>query len=436
MIKLKGVLLIAIALNVPQLHAEGLLSIYQQALQEDPQLKSAEFKVEVGGAQKGQALGQLLPQVGASANWSENKQVGLVQEGTNKSYSGTRYYVSLTQSIIDFAKFWEWRQSQEVENQFASELIEAQHGLIFNVVQRYFGVLDAQDQLYLTQQEKEATANELEQVKKQYAKQLIKITDLYEVEARLDQIKADEIEAESALIIAKQSLKELTNNYPQQLDKLRENVEYKELEGKLEDWIALAKSENPLIAAQISAIEAARDNVAVQKSKYLPVVDLQLNYYDTNTGYQSTKLANPFQTEVAALNVTVPIFTGGTTTHRMYEAQSRLAMSKEDNESKMRALVKETSDAFSASNANARRIKASEKALSSAVKSREAMQSALKLGVETVGDLLRAQQLEYKAKRELARSKYEYVINRVRFLKAVGTVSEDNLQEINAWLVK
>ncbi len=436
MIKLKNVLLITIALSTPQLKAESLISIYQQALLEDPQLKSAEFKLEVGGAQKGQALGQLLPQVSATANWSENKQVGYVARGSNTNYSGTRYYVSLTQSVVDFAKFWEWRQSQEVENQFASELIEAQHGLIFNVVQRYFGVLDAQDQLYLTQQEKEATGNELEQVKKQYDKQLIKITDLYEVEARFDQIKADEIEAESTLIIAKQSLKELTNNYPQQLDRLRETVEYKELEGKLEDWIALAKSENPLLASQISAIEAARDNVAVQKSKYLPVVDLQLNYYDTNTGYQSIQYQQPYQTEVAALNVTVPIFTGGTTTHRMYEAQSRLAMSKEESESKMRALVKETSDAFSASNANARRIKASEKALSSAVKSREAMQSALKLGVETVGDLLRAQQLEYKAKRELARSKYQYVINRVRFLKAVGTVSEDNLQEISAWLVK
>ena len=234
MIKLKNVLLITIALSTPQLKAESLISIYQQALLEDPQLKSAEFKLEVGGAQKGQALGQLLPQVSATANWSENKQVGYVARGSNTNYPGTRYYVSLTQSVVDFAKFWEWRQSQEVENQFASELIEAQHGLIFNVVQRYFGVLDAQDQLYLTQQEKEATGNELEQVKKQYDKQLIKITDLYEVEARFDQIKADEIEAESALIIAKQSLKELTNNYPQQLDKLRETVEYKELEGKLE----------------------------------------------------------------------------------------------------------------------------------------------------------------------------------------------------------
>ncbi len=435
MLNLKNVLLAALITGSSQVNADDLLLIYQQALQEDPQLKTAEFKVEVGASQKGQALGQLLPQVSATGNLSANKQVGYIAPKSNTSYSGTRYYISLTQSVLDFAKFWEWRKTQEVENQYASELVEAQHGLIFNVVQRYFGVLDAQDQLYLSQQEKQATENELEQVKKQFAKQLIKITDLYEVEARLDQIKADEIQAESSLIIAKQSLKELTNNAPANLDKLRESVDYKELEGNLDDWIAVAKSENPILASQLSAVEAAKDNLSVQKSRYLPVVDLQLNYNDSNTGYQSTQTP-VYQTEIAALNVTVPIFTGGTTTHRMYEAQSRLAMSNEENEAKIRALVKETSDAFSASNANARRIKAAEKALYSAVKSREAMQSALKFGVETVADLLRAQQVEYKAKREFSRSKYDYIINRTRFLKAIGAINEENLQEINGWLVK
>ena len=174
----------------------------------------------------------------------------------------------------------------------------------------------------------------------------------------------------------------------------------------------------------------------VQKSRYLPVVDLQLNYYDTNTGYQSIQYQQAYQTQIAALNVNVPIFTGGTTTHRMFEAQSRLSMTKEENEAKIRELVKETSDAFSASNANARRIKAAETALASATKTREAMQSALKYGVETVGDLLRAQQLEYKAKRMLAKAKYQYITNRMRFMKAIGTINDENLQEINAWLVK
>jgi outer membrane protein len=391
------------------------------------------LKVEVGNAQNGQALGQLLPQISATGNWSKNNQQ--IKGAAGHDYNGTRYYVSLTQSVFDFGKFWDWRRTREVEKQYASELIDAQHTLMFKVVERYFAVLDAEDQLHLTQLEKQAIASESEQVNRQFAKQLVKITDLYEVEARLDQVKADEIESESNLIIAKQALKELTNNLPLQLDKLHNGIEYKELEGKLDDWIEVAKSENPILAAQLSAIEAASNNVAVQKSKYLPVVDLQLNYYDTDTGYQSTQ-TNATQTQVAAINVNVPIFTGGTTTYRMFEAQSRLAMSKEENEAKIRALVKETSDAFSASNANARRIKASEKALASAIKSREAMQRGLGYGVETMADVLRALQIEFKARRELSKSKYEYITNRVRFLNAIGTISEENLLEVNAWLAK
>ena len=127
MLNLIPFLLVLLISEVSPVYAENLLSIYQQALQEDPQLKSAELKVEVGGSQKGQALGQLLPQVSATGNWSENKQVGNIQRGSNINYPGTRYYVSLSQSVFDFAKFWDWRRAQEVENQYASELIEAQH---------------------------------------------------------------------------------------------------------------------------------------------------------------------------------------------------------------------------------------------------------------------------------------------------------------------
>lgn len=430
MFKLKHVVIGLCFCSAPA-SADDLLAVYQQALQSDPQLKSAGLKVDVGNAQTGQALGQLLPQIVGTANWSSNK---LSTEGQrSRDYSGTRYNVSLTQSLIDFSKFWEWRRAKKAEDQYASELIDAQHMLIFNVTQRYFAVLDAEDQLELTQLEKQATKTELQQIEKRFAKQLAKITDVYEIEARLDQLAADEIAAESSLITAKQSLNELTNMGGVKLDKLRDNIVYQELEGKLEDWIAVAKSQNPVIAAQESAIQAASDNLAAQKSKHLPVVDLQLNYYDTDNGYQSVQ-TSPTQTQVAAINVSVPIFSGGTTTQQMYEAQSRLALTNEELEAKTRALIKETSDAFSTSNANARRIKAAERALTSASKSREAMQTGLKYGVETVADLLRAQQVEYKAKRELARAKYDYIINRVRFLKEIGSVNEENLQEINSWL--
>jgi outer membrane protein len=423
--------------------AEDLLTIYQQALEADPQLQTAALKVEIGAAQKGQALGQMLPQISANTNWSKNSQTSGVSgvpssacsnPPCTSNYTGTRYTVSLTQTVLDFAKFWDWRRAQEVENQYASENIEAQHALMFNVVEKYFDVLEAEDQLHYLQAESESTLKQLEQVQKQYAKQLVLVTDLYEVEARLDQIKATEIEAETLLATARESLKELTNTEPVALYQLRDEIDYKKLDGALKDWIEVAKSENPTLAAQLSAIAAASDNVAVQKSRYLPVVDMQLNYNATNTGYQSINLGSNYETQVAAINVSIPLFTGGTTTNRMFEAQHKLSISKYENEAKIRTLIKETSDSFLSSNASVRRISATRKALESAIKSRQAMESGFGYGVQTITDVLNAQQDEFKSKRDLSQAKYSYIKNRMRFMTAVGLISQENMIEVNNWL--
>jgi outer membrane protein len=379
----------------------------------------------------------MLPQISASGNWSANKQTvsGSRQDSTS-NFHGTRYYVSLNQTLVDFAKFWEWRRASKVEDQYAAEAIEAHNQLMFNVVERYFNELEAEDQLNFAKTEKLAAQKQLEQIQKQYAKQIVKITDLYAVEARLDQIIATEILAESQRVTAQQSLRELTGVSPAELNKLRDGVDYQEIAGDLQQWIEMAESQNPAISAKQIAIEAAENNVTVQKSKYLPVADLQLNYYDTNTGYQSSNLGANVQTEVAAINVNVPLFSGGTTTHQMFEAKHRLQLSKNDNEAAIRGITKETSDAFLSANANARHIKAAQKALDSAGKSREAMERGYHYGVVTISDVIKAQQDEFSAKKDFAQAKYNYIKNRIRFMHAIGSIAEENLQEINGWLEK
>ncbi len=218
--------------------------------------------------------------------------------------------------------------------------------------------------------------------------------------------------------------------------KLKEDVEYHLLEGKLEQWIDVARSENPTLAAQLKAISAADNNVLTQESRFLPQVDLQLNWYDTNTGFQSSNLGSNYETQVAAVNVNIPIFDGGSNVHRVFEAQHKLQLAKNENEAKIRGLIKETSDSFLSANASVRRIAASKKALESSEKSLEAMESGFRLGVHTVSDVLLAQQNQFKAKRELAQAKYAYVKNRMRFMRATGLVNEENIREVNNWLTK
>lgn len=435
-------LLLILALSqVSQVHAEDLMTVYQQALAFDPELQIAGLKVEVGAAQKGQALGGMLPQITATTSWSENNQKtannpnpdDLYFDAT-KHFKGNRYNVALSQSLFDFAKFWDWRRAQDTEDQYALENIVAQHDLMFNVVERYFNVLEAEDQLYYLQAEIDTTVKQLEQVKRQYVKQLVLITDVYEVESRLDKLRADEIEAETLVVIAKEALKEKTNTEPVGLYKLSDKIEFNKLDGKLEEWIEVAKSENPIMTAQLKAIEAASSNVKVQKSKHLPVVDLQLTYIQTNQGFNNIGIGNEYETTSGGINVSIPLFSGGVTTNQMYEAQHKLSISENDNQAKIRALIKETSDAFLTSNAGVKRVSASRKAVESAIKSRESLETSFRYGDQTIGDVLNAQQDEFHAKRDLAIAKYTYIKNKIRFMRSIGLISVENLIEVNSWL--
>jgi outer membrane protein len=435
-----GVLTLIFACS-SSVQAEDLLSIYQQALDSDPNSRSAEEKAGIGATQKGQALGQMLPQVSLSGNWSANRytQTGVITAANPVShdaisnYPGTRYYLSLNQSLMDFGKFWAWRQATKVEDQYATEAIEAHNQLMFNVVDRYFSELQAEDELYFAQTEKQSTEKRLEQIQKQYAKQLLKITDLYAMEARLDQLKAAEIVSESKLVTAQAALTELTGSIPAPLSKLRDQVDYLEIQGDLQQWIDMAQSQNPAISAKQKAVIAAATNVTAQNAKHLPTADLQLNYYNTNTGYQSSQQL-PYNVETAAINVNVPIFSGGIITNQVKEARYRLQMSKNDNEATMRSIIKETSDAFLSTNAATHSIKASQRALESTSKSRQAMEKGYQLGVVTISDLIKAQQDEFSAKKELAIAKYNYIKNRIRFMYAIGSIGEENLHEVNNWL--
>lgn len=434
--KLKQLVACLILAQASNAYSEDLLTIYQQALEADPESKAAAISVEISKEQTGAALSEMLPQISGSANWSGNDNHNPSAKPEDTQYMGTRYFVALNQTLFDFGKFWNWRKANTIEDQYNAENVAAQHALMHKVIEKYFGVLEAEDQLYFYQTEKDAMEKRLEQTQKQFAKQLVKITDVYEVEARLDQLKASEIEAETIVVTAKEALKELTNTPFVDLYQLKNQVDYKPLDGQLEQWIEVAKSENPTLAAQLKAIEAAQDGVTVQKSKFMPVVDLQLNYYDTNTGYQSAQITKngSIQTQVAAINVSVPIFDGGVSIHRLFESEHRLELAKNENEAKVRALIKETSDSFLSSNASVRRIAASEKALQSASKSLAAAEMGFKKGVQTVTNVLNAQQEQFKAKRELAQAKYAYIKNKARFMRSIGMITEQNILEVNSWL--
>lgn len=426
--------------------AEDLLELYHQALQFDPNVKSAQLQVEMGEAQRAQAGGVLLPQISANAYISGNNQNidtrNPTQPGnpiiSNASiYSGERYNVALTQSIIDLPKIWNWRRYQDIVKQYQSSNEEAQQTLIHNVIERYFNVLEARDTLVLIEQEIASTQKQLKQMQSQFEKQLVQVTDVYELEAKVDLLLAEEIAAKTKLDVAQQNLMELTGQSTNNLPKLRNDIVFKELNGSIDAWVKQAEELNPSLAAQNQAIAAADDNLWAQQSKHLPTVDMQLNYYYTNTGqpgYQNQ--TSEVDSQIAAVNINVPIFSSGVTSNAAKEASKSLEINKQKRIAILRALIKDTRDSFLSTNASVKRIGAAQKALQTSTKAREAMQKGFQYGMQTISDVLVSEDREFKAKRDILQAKYEYIKNRARFETVTGRITEQFLQNVNQWLQK
>ncbi len=111
--------------------AEDLLTIYQQALQADPRIHSSALELQISESREWQTIGEMLPQVTGSANWSANNQ--RVDGNGTSNFHGTRYTLSLSQSLFDFGKFWSWRRSQKVIGQATAEHKEILNSLMFDV---------------------------------------------------------------------------------------------------------------------------------------------------------------------------------------------------------------------------------------------------------------------------------------------------------------
>lgn len=415
-----------------QVKAEDLKEIYSQVLQSDPRLLINAIGVDVGKARQEQAFGALLPQVALNSTWSENRRrTDLLGRST---YPGERYSLTLRQPVFDMSKYRAWQGSKASAEQSVFQNEAAQAEVRLNTVERYFQLLSAQDAYALVKEEKDATAKKLRQTEALYNKQLVKVTDLYEVSARLDMLASEEVDAMQAVDSAKQGLSELTNNPVNHISPLMESTDFIQTVDNLEQWKQDLTSANPYIMSLQKDIEAAKKNLEQQKSGRYPVLELQLTKQKSDIGFESSQ-SQRSTTDTASLNLSVPIYSGGSISGRINEASQQVILSEATYDQEYRNLLTQLSDMFLSVNAMVRRIEASEKAIISADKSYQAMSRSFELGIATVSDVLDAQQVYLQARRGFQQAKYDYIINRAALLYISGKLDEDAFYEISEWLI-
>ena len=431
--RLAALCLASIPLNTA--FAEDLMEIYQLAVQNDPDYKIGIFDQYAADEIKSQSIAQMLPNLGLSAGSNRTR---LNSEKNSYLGSGLQHYwdsnltINLTQPVFNWAH---WVQLDQADNKIAQAEAQAQakqQNLMTRTVAAYFNILAAEDNLAFVNAEKKAIEKQLEQAKQRFEVGIIAITDVYEAQAAYDRAFAATIEAENQLDNSKEALREIIGDNPANLKKLAPEVPLSAPEPEdIASWANSAESNNFSIVAQFNQTEFVRKNIELNKSKHLPTLDIVAQYRQQDNG---NRFGFRGDNESYGLQFNLPLFEGGGTVSRTRQAEHEYESAKEELTKIKRSVIREVKDAFRGVLASINQVKALKTTTESGELAVEAAEAGLEVGTRTMVDVLTIQRNLYKAKSDYARSRYDYLINGIKLKQAAGSLSDEDLSQINQYL--
>ncbi len=452
--------------------SEDLLTIFDQAVVNDPLVREAEFTRKATREARPQAWAAYLPQI--SGSWSKSEEEGTqnslfprlvpidpddplspvviqqqAQVGSSEPET-TRWSVNLRQSIFNWAGLVGLRQAGKIAAQADADYGVAQQDLALRVSTRYFDVLAALDNVQAQQASLDAISRQLEQADKRFEVGLIAITDVQEARAARDTAAADLIASKRQLATAQELLREITDMQYAVLATPRGTMPLNVPEpADPQKWVEASMEQNLSLTSSRLGADIARDDVRVQFGGHLPQVDLVLGRAhfeqdDIQTFDPIPELGFPGgsanQTQESetdksiSLQVTVPIWASGGTQSRVRQSSYRWQAAKQRLERVSRETERTARDAYLGVVSEMSRVQALKQALESSATALRATEAGYDVGTRTAVDVLAARQQLVRAQTDYSRSRYDYMLNVLRLKQSAGILDRKALEDVNAWL--
>ncbi len=418
--------------------AEDIREIFNLALTNDPQVKQANSAFEAALESRRQARANFLPNINLSADTTYNEQNREFGAGSafggDENFNSRGFTLSLTQPVYRHESYIEKRQSDAVIAEAEANLGSAEQSLIVRVAESYFNVLAAEDNFAFAKSEIEAIARQLEQTNERFEVGLIAITDVNEAQASYDLAVADQIEAENLRFVTREALREITNEYHESLSTLIANTPLLSPDpNDIEKWVSVALEENLSIIAAEFAAENQRHNIDRIKSTLHPTLDLVVSQ-STNISGGGSLGGSEIDSSAIGLQFNYPIYAGGGVFSQTREAKALYDQSNQALEQQRRNTVRQVRESYLGVLASISRVKALQQAEKSSKSALEANEVGLEVGTRTTVDVLDSRRTLFRAKRDLARARYDYILNTLRLKQAAGTLSPADIREVNKWL--
>ncbi|MBO6851274.1 MAG: TolC family outer membrane protein [Marinobacter sp.] len=420
--------------------AMNLIETYEKALSYDSGIAAARASFEAQEAGTDVSRANLLPQINAfgEANYTDTES-----SDQEVDYTTLAYGVRLSQPLFRADAWYGFDASKFQSEAARAEYNLAQQQLILDVASAYFNVLRAADTLTTARATEAAIQRQYEQAQERFDVGLIAITEVYEARASYDDSKSQRIAAESDLDITREQLARLTGEYTEELENLRENFPL----GRPEpmdpsQWETTALEQNWTIQAAMFELNASEANLNVAKAGHYPTLDLNASYgksdingLDDGASPLQQRTSDGTTTEaVIGVTLNVPLYMGGGTQAGVRQQRSLVTVAEQSLETTRRDVRVNTRSLFRTVNTNIETTSALEQTIISRRSALDATRAGYEVGTRNIVEVLDAERAYYVALRDYANSRYDYVINTLSLKQAAGTLSPQDLVELNNWL--
>ena len=440
-------------------YGDDLVTILQLALDNDPSLKQAQASYRANRENVIQSRSSMLPSLGVGAGTSrltsgftDSQYINMTNPLTGETVrtkvrddhsfrpgiNNHNWGVSLTQSVFNLPNWYSFQSAEATDRAAAVNLAAQEQDLIMRVATAYFDVLRAQDLLETNIQEEEAAQRSLEQTQQREAVGLVAITDVYDSQAAYDLARNTTILQQDFLRSRYEALEAITGQGHPDIDELLDNFPIVEVEGNLNQWETQADNNSLAIAAAEFNLDASRQTLRARKSDGLPTLDLQGFYGHIVTApivSQGVQIGGGASDRTQlALNLNIPLYTGGTLSSRKRAAEYNVVAAQESLELTKRELTQNIRNAYRRVNTDVLVVAQRQQSITSAQRALDATELGAEVGTRNIVEVLLARENLFRALRMYADARYTYVIDTLVLKQIAGILTPQDIIELNEWL--
>ncbi|MDW8847670.1 TolC family outer membrane protein [Erwinia sp. MMLR14_017] len=413
--------------------ATTLQQAAQAALTYDSALQSSKKTSEADRQKYWQGMAGMLPTLTLEGSWDR-------QEQPDKRYqSGVtthNYDVRVRQPLFDMSKYAGWRKGVAIADTAQAQARLAEEKLLNSIANAYFSVLYQQEVLQAAQAASHNFKQQMEKLQAGLRNGQNTRTELDEAKANYAIAQAKEIEASNQLLLAGEAVRRISGINPDTLEPVNFQCLNATPYASLTEAINASQRRNTDIQVALFQNDQADADVLAADGAHMPVVSLYASYgknwsrndnddnilYDAIFGTKSK--SNNLQYGV---NVTVPLFAGGSQLSQSFEAAYRREAAKYSIVEAQRKAVQDTRSAWLSLTNGKALIEAEKNAVASAHEKVVSVQYGREMGFRTVNDELDAQQKYYSALKDQAEARLNYLNALVSLAQSTGSLSPEML---------